>query len=170
MIEHTKFKYCPFCGGRDLSRRDVKAMQCESCRGVYYHNAAAAVAAIIECDDKIILTKRAHEPFQGLLDLPGGFSDYNESLEEALRREVQEELSVEIVEMNYYCSAPNKYYYNNVYYFSNDAFFICQIDSVAEIKVNDDVSDFLIVKPGRTELEKFAFDSIRKVVEQYLNA
>ncbi len=170
MIEHTHFKHCPFCGDRNISNHDVKALICQSCGGVYYHNAATAVAAIIECDDKIILTQRAYDPFKGMLDLPGGFCDYNESLEEALKREIREELNAEIVEMNYYCSAPNKYYYKNVYYFSNDAFFICKIDSIADIKANDDVSDVLVVKPGRSELENIAFDSIRKVIEQYLYA
>ena len=41
------------------------------------------MSPIIECDEKIILTQRAFEPKKGLLAVPGGFVNYEESLEDA---------------------------------------------------------------------------------------
>lgn len=45
---------------------------------------------------KVLLIQRRNEPFQGQWALPGGFVDQGESLEEAARREVQEETGVTI--------------------------------------------------------------------------
>ncbi len=43
---------------------------------------------------KVLLIKRAFEPFQGEWALPGGFVNLDESLEEAARRELEEETGV----------------------------------------------------------------------------
>jgi 8-oxo-dGTP diphosphatase len=43
---------------------------------------------------KVLLIKRASEPFQGEWALPGGFVNLDESLEEAARRELEEETGV----------------------------------------------------------------------------
>lgn len=44
---------------------------------------------------KVLLIKRANDPFQGQWALPGGFVDMDESLVEAARRELHEETGVE---------------------------------------------------------------------------
>lgn len=44
---------------------------------------------------KLLLIRRAQEPFKGLYALPGGFLDMNETLEEAARRELMEETGLE---------------------------------------------------------------------------
>lgn len=50
-----------------------------------------AVDAIILYQGKVLLVKRKFEPFAGLWALPGGFVNYNEKCEEAIKREVLEE-------------------------------------------------------------------------------
>lgn len=54
------------------------------------------VDAVIERDDKILLIRRKNEPFKGHWALPGGFIEYRESAEEAVKREVKEEAALEI--------------------------------------------------------------------------
>ncbi|MGC8581104.1 MAG: NUDIX domain-containing protein [Thermoplasmata archaeon] len=44
----------------------------------------------------IFLVKRKNEPFKGYYALPGGFIELGESAEEAIRREVKEELGINI--------------------------------------------------------------------------
>lgn len=54
-------------------------------------NPALTVDAIILKDGEIVLIQRKGEPFQGQYALPGGFVEYGETVEAALRREVFEE-------------------------------------------------------------------------------
>jgi 8-oxo-dGTP diphosphatase len=56
-----------------------------------HKNPALTVDAVIVKDGKIVLIKRKNEPFQGQYALPGGFVEYGETVEAALRREVLEE-------------------------------------------------------------------------------
>ena len=78
------------------------AMRCPSCGFVYFHNCASCVAAIITVKQGIVLTVRNRAPKKGLLDLPGGFCNYGESLEDALVREVREELNLELSDLSYF--------------------------------------------------------------------
>ncbi|MDI6606189.1 MAG: NUDIX hydrolase, partial [Candidatus Omnitrophota bacterium] len=56
------------------------------------------VDAIIEVDDQeIVVIKRSNPPFG--YALPGGFVDYAESLEDAVRREAKEETNMELLEI-----------------------------------------------------------------------
>ena len=54
------------------------------------------VAAIIHKDDKILATKRGYGEFINQWEFPGGKIEDGESKEEALKREIKEELSIEI--------------------------------------------------------------------------
>ena len=54
----------------------------------------AVVFGLDDEDLKILLIRRALEPFQGRWALPGGFVRVEESLEEAVRRELQEETGI----------------------------------------------------------------------------
>ncbi|MDX2302695.1 MAG: NUDIX hydrolase [Microscillaceae bacterium] len=48
---------------------------------------------------KVLLIKRAYEPFQGHWAFPGGFVDENESVEQAAQRELMEETGVTNIAM-----------------------------------------------------------------------
>lgn len=54
------------------------------------------VAAILRKDDRIFATEKGYGEFKGYWEFPGGKVEPGESLEEALRREIREELQVEI--------------------------------------------------------------------------
>lgn len=54
------------------------------------------VDGIILRGDKVLLTKREIYPFQGCWVLPGGHVEYGEKVEEAIKREMKEELGVPV--------------------------------------------------------------------------
>ncbi len=54
------------------------------------------VGAVIIEDGRILLVKRANEPNKGKWSVPGGLVRVGESLIDALKREIQEEIGVEI--------------------------------------------------------------------------
>jgi 8-oxo-dGTP diphosphatase len=52
------------------------------------------VDAIIKRDGKILLIKRMNSPFKNSWALPGGFVEYGERVEEALKREILDETGI----------------------------------------------------------------------------
>jgi 8-oxo-dGTP diphosphatase len=53
-------------------------------------------AIVVYPDDRLVLIRRDHPPFEGMWALPGGFVDVGETVEHACVREVKEECGIEI--------------------------------------------------------------------------
>ena len=164
-------KFCPRCGSKKFKSTSNKSFLCGDCRFTFFTNAAAAVAGIIENGNgEILLTVRGREPEKGTLDLPGGFVDPNETGEEALIREVKEELNIDIAIKNYYSSFWNEYFYNEIIYYTLDLIFICNANDFSSLKADEDVSDFLFMKKEDIKIEDIGLISIKKVMKNYLES
>lgn len=59
------------------------------------------VAAIMKREDKIFITRRSYGEFKDMWEFPGGKMELGESREEALHREIKEELELEIDNLDY---------------------------------------------------------------------
>ncbi|MBI4558452.1 MAG: NUDIX hydrolase [Candidatus Hydrogenedentes bacterium] len=53
---------------------------------------------------EVLLVKRKNEPFAGCWALPGGFVEMEETIEEAVRRELEEETGVSQVRLRQFCT------------------------------------------------------------------
>jgi ADP-ribose pyrophosphatase YjhB (NUDIX family) len=62
----------------------------------HHKNPTPTVDIIIEKDSRILLIKRKNEPFKDHLALPGGFVNEGEKVEDAAKREAQEETSLDV--------------------------------------------------------------------------
>ena len=62
----------------------------------YPERPIVAVGGIIFHEDTVLLVKRNREPAMGQWSLPGGAVELGERLEEALKREIREEVSIKI--------------------------------------------------------------------------
>lgn len=93
------FRYCPDCGAclTERSSTDLRPQQCAGCRGVHYHNSKPCAGALVTRDDRLLLARRAREPFHGYWDIPGGFLDPGEHPEAAVVRELEEETGLTVV-------------------------------------------------------------------------
>jgi 8-oxo-dGTP diphosphatase len=97
-------KYCPQCAGRLEERRlpDEQLPQpvCTRCGSVFWQNPKPTASGLITRQQRrqgpveVLLVRRARPPQEGYWDCPGGFIDPDEHPEDALRREIREELGV----------------------------------------------------------------------------
>jgi ADP-ribose pyrophosphatase YjhB (NUDIX family) len=134
-----------------------------------YHNIAAAVAVIFTFEDKILFAERNVNPDKGMLDLPGGFIDPNETAEEAACREIKEELGLIVTnkDLKYITTAPNNYIFKNVAYRTMDIFYECQLKSdVIAIKALDEIKALLWIRRSEIDLSKIGFTSIKSVISK----
>ena len=89
------FRFCPQCGSERFVDNNVQSKRCLDCGLIYYINPKAAVVALITNEQgDILVCRRDKDPARGSLDLRGGFTDLDETAEEAVAREVREETSL----------------------------------------------------------------------------
>ncbi|MEN9532290.1 MAG: hypothetical protein RIQ83_1514 [Pseudomonadota bacterium] len=107
--------FCPRCGIKSLQKCSEKEFVC-GCGFHYFQNVASAVMVALCWQDEVLVAVRGRAPGKGLLDLPGGFVDPGESLEEVLVRELKEELGLDLGREvpRYVGSFANVYPYDDV--------------------------------------------------------
>jgi ADP-ribose pyrophosphatase YjhB (NUDIX family) len=153
-----------------LAERDLRGFTCGACGFHFYLNTALAVVGVLlEPDGQLILVRRARDPAKGKLAMPGGFVDARESAESALRREVREELGVELRSIWYLASFPNDYRYQEVVYPVVDLFFTCEPDGRLITIHPEEVTEVCRVDPLTFDLEELAFPSMKLALKAYRN-
>lgn len=161
------YKFCPRCSG-DLIWEKENLLICKNCNFKFYINQSPCNAVIIENEKKeIMLVKRKFDPMKGYWDLPGGFMNAYESLQDSVKREIKEELGVEI-NLGKIIGV-----YKDIYVFQNIANPVIGIVVLAKIKkgiikVSDDISTYKYFPKDKVLKQKLAFPSIKQGVSDYL--
>jgi len=166
------FRFCPRCGAERASTPHSAApFRCQACEYLYFFNPAVAVAALILRDDgRALFIRRAKDPAKGRLALVGGFVDIGESAEHALRREVREEVQLELDELRFLSSFPNDYAYQDTIYPVVDLVFVARAPDHDRVAALDGVASFEWLDPHAIELEDLAFPSMRDAVTRFRTA
>ncbi len=157
------FRFCPKCGAPRAEKNGAQTpFRCVACGLVFYFNPTVAAAAFVfDTAGRVLLVRRAKEPAAGKFGVPGGFIDFGESAEDGMRREVREEVGLELTNVRFLVSFPNLYHYRDVIYPVVDLYFAADalnpetasaLDGIASIEWRnlDDVPD-----------EEIAFESMR---------
>lgn len=173
-MEHplTIFKFCPVCGSSHFVENNFKSKRCEDCGFVYYANICAATAAFIVNDrEELLVVRRAKEPAKGTLDLPGGFCDMNETVEEGMRREIKEETGLDVGEIHYLFSSPNIYMYSGLGVYTVDMDFLVPVHgNTPVVQAADDAAEARWIPISDINPEDFGLTSIRHAVIRFLNS
>ena len=163
----AQFKHCPKCGSSRFVENNFKSKRCEDCGFVYYFNACSStIALIINENQELLVATRAHEPVKGTLDLPGGFVDMDETGEEAVMREVKEETGLEVEEVKYLFSIPNRYLYSGFEVQTLDLVYLCKVLDTKVLKAEDDVANLEFIKISELKPELFGLLSVKEVIKQ----
>jgi ADP-ribose pyrophosphatase YjhB (NUDIX family) len=168
MTPSEHFLYCPQCGRSRSGHPPTNPFQCEACGFVFYFNPAIAVAALVLNDDgRALFIRRAKEPAQGKLALPGGFVDFEETAEDALRREVMEEVGIQLARVVFLCSHPNHYWYKGIQYLVLDLFFVAWVRAGCQAQPLDAVASLSWLDPMRVEAQELAFPSMQHALSLF---
>jgi ADP-ribose pyrophosphatase YjhB (NUDIX family) len=161
-------KFCPKCGSSEFKPAGERSLKCGRCGFHFYINAVAAVAALVVDDEgKLMLVTRGVEPGYGKLDLPGGFVDPGENLEDGLKRELEEELGLKIKSCEYIGSAPNEYIFSEYTIFTLDLAFKVIPLSLDGLQPMDDILRYGFYRKEEIDFNEIFAPSIKKFVLQY---
>lgn len=163
------FGHCPACGReRDHGARGSNPLTC-ACGFTYYFNPAAAAGALLtDGEGQLLFIRRSREPGQGKLGIPGGFIDFGETGEEAVRREIEEEIGLKIGDVSYVTSFPNTYAYGELVYRVIDFFYHAEVACFDGIELDrDEVREWFLATPDSVSAEDFAFDSNWRAVAHF---
>jgi NAD+ diphosphatase len=98
-------QYCGRCGKLTVDKTDERAKTCPECSLVNYPRLSPAVIVAVLKNDRILLgrNKRFKLPFYSVL---AGFVEPGETLEECVKREIREEVSLTVKNIRYFGSQP----------------------------------------------------------------
>ena len=94
-------KYCPKCGSDSLHKEIPEGDNrprnvCQQCGAIHYRNPKIICGCLPVWKDKVLLAKRAIEPRKGYWNVPAGFMELGESVEDGAMREVWEEAEAKV--------------------------------------------------------------------------
>ena len=122
---------------------------------------------ILNDEGKMLFIERAKEPAKGKLAFVGGFIDAGEIAEQALEREIQEEVGLQVQTIQYLGCFPNTYPYKNITYPVLDFFFTATCtDTQAQLDTSE-VAHLSWLDPHQVSGEALAFDSMQQAFAQW---
>ena len=102
---YEQHRFCGTCGSKTKLKQDERAVECPVCKTIVYPTISPAIIVAIISNDKILLARGTN--FRNdFYSLVAGYVDVGESLEEAVVREVKEEVGLDIQNIRYYKSQP----------------------------------------------------------------
>ncbi len=97
-------QFCGKCGGKLVDHETECARWCPACNSFFYPVLAPAIiVAITDSQGRLLLAHNAKFR-EGLFALISGFVEAGESLEIAVRREIQEEVGIKVKNLGYFGS------------------------------------------------------------------
>lgn len=98
-------QFCGTCGTPTQHVAGERCMRCPACGHVAYPRISPAMMVLIQRGEEILLARHFNSP-SGFFTALAGFLEAGESIEEAIHREVQEEVGLQVCNLAYFGSQP----------------------------------------------------------------
>jgi len=103
---HARHPYCPRCGAETVSAMGGHLRRCVADGSEHYPRTdPAVIMLVVDDDDRALLARQSSWP-HGRMSTLAGYVDAGETLEQAVAREVFEEVGVRVDRLHYVASQP----------------------------------------------------------------
>ena len=99
-------RYCGCCGEKLVHDVNERMMRCPKCGNMIFPRINPSVIVAVTHGDYLLLTKYANRPGAQRTALVAGFTEFAESFEQTVRREVMEEVGLKVKDLRYYRCQP----------------------------------------------------------------
>lgn len=96
-------RFCGACGEATVKKDDEHAKVCPKCGNIFYPRLSPAVIVAVTKGDKLLLARNKNF-VQGRYSVLAGFVEAGETLEECVKREIKEEVGIEVKNIKYFGS------------------------------------------------------------------
>jgi len=96
-------RFCGACGAAMQAAQGERCFKCPSCAMVAYPRISPAMMVLVKKGDAILLARNVHSP-TGRFSPLAGFLEAGESIEDAVHREVFEEVGLKVRDLKYFGS------------------------------------------------------------------
>ena len=167
MGELTGWRWCPRC--REELRGGGSRVECPGCGFVSYASSKATAGALVVDDDgRILLARRAFDPYQGYWDIPGGFLEEGEHPLDGLRRELREETGLDVEPLEFLGVWMDRYGGDSTADATLNLYWTARATG-GEPQAADDVSELAWFRPAELpQPDELAFDNVPQVIAAWL--
>lgn len=156
-----EMNFCRRCG-QALTNIEKHIFRCTAGHVLFANTSPAASLVLVTPEKQVLLAVRAHEPGKGKLDIPGGFLDGDEIAEDALKREMQEELGLSSQAYSlpeYLLTYIDYYEYKSEIIPVLSIMYHAQLNSDAIIRPADDVAKTVLLSYKDVDMGNMQFQS-----------
>src|SRR5215510_11483579 len=159
----SDFKFCPRCGfelAHEFLFGQIRGV-CPNCKWIHFIDPKVAAAVLVIQNNRVLLVRRAGEPFRGLWSLPAGFVNSGEDPAEAAARECLEETGLSVRVTRVYEIVSGREHPRGA-----DFVIVYQAEIISgEMKAEDDAD--AVEWFDREHLPELAFRATQKVLQSF---
>jgi len=156
-----EMNFCRRCGTK-LANIQGHVFRCKNDHTIFNNESPAVGVLLVNDKKEVLMAIRAIDPGKGRFDMPGGFCDGAETYEEAVARELQEELNItpdDYEHLEYIGSFCDPYAYAGEEQSVLAGVFTARIKPDVTLKPEDDVAEVSFMKYDDIDQSKIQFPS-----------
>lgn len=164
-----EMNYCRRCGTELVFQPKEHVFKCSNGHDVFRNPAPGANVFIYDEMGRVLIGERAVDPGMGMLDVPGGFSEIGETLEDTIHREIKEEtgLPPEAYEITGYLgSGVDGYEYKGETFDILCMVFMVRLHAGYVISAHDDFKNARFVGADQLIPEEFYSITLRHLIPE----
>ncbi len=102
---HLTHQFCGRCGDLLQAHQTDRARICENCRRTFYPRLSPCIIVLVTRGEELLLARGVRHP-EGMYSTLAGFIEPGETVEQAVHREVKEEVGINVQRLQYWGSQP----------------------------------------------------------------
>jgi 8-oxo-dGTP diphosphatase len=160
-VNEESLRFCPHCATplESFIQDSYTRQRCPACKWVHYRNPTVGVAVIVQTEQGLLLGRRR----SGGWCIPCGHVEWDETVEQAARREAQEEIGLDVELLDVFAVLSN---FHDPEHHTVGIWYRCSVDDLDRASAGGDLKELRLFPLD--EIPKLVFPTDRQVVQRLI--